>query len=134
MKRILGTLAAVVIACSMAFGKDTQSASNTFDRSEYMKATSAGQKKAEPPVKGTLAFDPEKKSVDFLDQKRTQAFSIKYDAIKSILYEKTSRPRYAEAVLISRSFFSHSKKHFLTIPYIDASGITGQFVILHLDK
>jgi hypothetical protein len=72
--------------------------------------------------------------VDFLDQKGSTAFSIKYDRIKNILYEKTSTPRYAEAVLISPLFvFSHSKKHFLTIQYTDDAG-AGQFVIIHLDK
>lgn len=61
--------------------------------------------------------------MDFLDEKGASTFSIKYDTIKNILYEKTSTPRYAEAVLISPLFlFSHSKKHFLTIQYTDTSG------------
>jgi hypothetical protein len=42
-------------------------------------------------------------------------FSTKYNAMKTILFERTSKPRYAEAVLISPFFlFSHSKKPFLT--------------------
>jgi len=123
MKRTIALLGAFAIACSTAFGKDMHPASNKFDHSEYMQATSAGQKKAAPAVKGTLSFDTEKKSVDFLDQKGSTAFSIKYDRIKNILYEKTSTPRYAEAVLISPLFvFSHSKKHFLTIQYTDDAG------------
>lgn len=110
------------------------STANKFDHAEYMKATSAGQKKAEPAVKGTLLFDGEQKTVDFLDSKRTSAFSIKYDSIKTMLYEEANKPRYAEAVLISPMFLlSHSKKHYLTIQYTDASG-AGQFVIVHLDK
>jgi hypothetical protein len=134
MKKILAVLSAVVIASPIALGKDIQPASNRFNHSEYMQATSAGQKKAAPAVKGTLSFDTEKKSVDFLDQKGASAFSIKYDSVKTILYEKTSTPRYAEAVLISPLFlFSHSKKHFLTIQYTDDAG-AGQFVIIHLDK
>ena len=134
MKRMIALLGAFAIACSTAFGKDMHPASNKFDHSEYMQATSAGQRKAAPAVKGTLSFDTEKKSVDFLDQKGSTAFSIKYDRIKNILYEKTSTPRYAEAVLISPLFvFSHSKKHFLTIQYTDDAG-AGQFVIIHLDK
>ena len=105
-----------------------------FDHAEYLKATSAGQKKAQPAVKGTLSFDTEKKSVDFLDEKGAPAFSIKYDAIKTILYEKTAKPRYAAAILISPLFLlSHGKKHYLTIQYTDAAG-AAQFVIVHLDK
>lgn len=134
MKKIPIVFSSVLLACSIAQGKDKQSDSNKFGHSEYMQATSGGQKKAAPAVKGTLSFDTEKKSVDFLDEKGAPAFSIKYDTIKSILYEKTSTPRYAEAVLISPLFlFSHSKKHFLTLQYTDASG-AGQFVIVHLDK
>lgn len=134
MKRILTVCSSILLLCSIAQGKDKQNDSNKFDHAEYMQATASGQKKAAPAVKGTLSFDVEKKSVDFLDQKGEPAFSIKYDTIKTILYEKTSTPRYAEAVLISPFFlFSHSKKHFLTIQYTDAGG-AGQFVIVHLDK
>ena len=49
-------------------------------------------------------------------------------------HEKTSKPRYAEAILISPFFlFAHSKKHFLTIQYADADG-TGKFAMIHMDK
>lgn len=134
MKRILTALIVVLIACSIGQGKEKQKESNKFDHAEYMQATAAGQKKAAPAVKGNLTFDTEKKNVDFIDQKGASAFSIKYDSIKTILYEKTSKPRYAEAILISPLFIlSHSKKHFLTIQYTDASGAM-QFVIVHLDK
>jgi hypothetical protein len=134
MKRIATVVGAVLMACSIVHAKDTPSNPNKFDHAEYMQATAAGQKKAAPAVKGALSFDVAKKSVDFVDEKGAPAFSIKYDSIKNILYEKTSKPRYAEAILISPLFiFSHSKKHFLTIQYTDAAG-TGQFVIVHLDK
>jgi hypothetical protein len=134
MKRIRSVVGAVLLVCSIANAKDIPNSVNKFAHAEYMQATAAGQKKATPAVKGTLSFDAEKKTVDFLDQKGAPTFSIKYDSIKTILYEQTSRPRYAEAVLISPLFiFSHSKKHFITIQYTDAAG-TGQFVIVHLDK
>ena len=134
MKKILTVLSALLLACLIGQGKEKQNNSGKFDHAEYMQATASGQKKAAPAVKGNLSFDAEKKSIDFLDQKGAAVFSIKYDSIKTILYEQTSKPRYAEAVLISPLFlFSHSKKHFLTIQYTDATG-TGQFVIVHLDK
>jgi hypothetical protein len=134
MKRIPLFVGAVLLVCSIAPARDTSNNANNFDRAEYMQATATGQKKAAPAVKGTLSFDAEKRSVDFLDQKRAPAFSIKFESIKAILYEQTSKPRYAEAILISPLFiFSHSKKHFLTIQYTDTAGV-GQFVIVHLDK
>jgi len=134
MKKTLAIFCAVLFTCSLSFGAKTEKKSNTFDHAEYMQATAAGQKKAAPSVKGALSFDGEKRCVDFVDEKGAPAFSIKYDSIKNILYEQTSKPRYAEAILISPLFiFAHSKKHFLTIQYTDAAG-TGQFVIVHLDK
>ena len=134
MKGIPSAVGAVLLACLIAHAKDTPNNANKFDHAEYMQATAAGQKRAAPAVKGTLSFDAGKKSVDFLDQKGALAFSIKCDSIKTILYEQTSKPRYAEAILISPLFiFSHSKKHFITIQYTDTAGV-GQFVIVHLDK
>ena len=123
-----------LIACSMTFAKDTHGSTSKFDHSEYMQATASGQKKAAPPVKGSLCYDADAKTVSFTDEKGGTSFSIKYVSIKSLLYEKTSTPRYAEAILISPLFLlSHSKKHFLTIQYTDDAG-AGQFVIVHMDK
>jgi hypothetical protein len=51
-----------------------------------------------------------------------------------MLYEKTSHPRYTEAILISPFFlFSKTKKHFLTVQYTDERG-DGKFMMLHMDK
>lgn len=134
MKRILSVLGAVLMACTLANSKETRGNPNKFDRAEYMQATAAGQKKAAPSIKGSLLFNAEEKTVAFVDQKGSPAFSVKYDSIKNILYEETSTPRYAEAVLISPLFiFSRSKKHFITIQYTDTDG-TGRFVIFHMDK
>ena len=101
--------------------EDNSARAAKFDHSEYMKATSAGQKKAEPAVKGTLCFESAHKTVDFLDSKGSPAFSIQYNAIESILHEQTEKPRYTEAVLISPLFiFSRSREHYLTIQYKDS--------------
>jgi hypothetical protein len=122
-------------AMPLAFSTETASGSTLkFDHSEYMKATASGQKKAGPALKGALCFDSAQKSVSFLDKGGNPAFQIGYDSIKSMLYEQSATPRYAEAVLISPLFLlSNSKKHYLTIQYTDSDG-AGQFVIIHLDK
>lgn len=134
MKRIWMICGLMLLANCAGYGNEKENKSGAFNNAEYMPATSTGQKKAAPAVKGTLSFDSDKKSVDFLSQKGGKVFSIPYDSIKSILYENTSKPRYAEAVLISPLFLlTPSKKHFLTIQYSDASG-TGQFVIVRVDK
>ena len=105
-----------------------------FDKVEYMPPKVEGQKKNEEPLKGNLIFDKEKKAVLFQDAKGQTVVAIPYEKIKSLLYEKTSRPRYAEAILLSPFFlFSKTKKHFLTIQYTDASG-AGAFCMIHMDK
>jgi hypothetical protein len=135
MKKILAVFNSLLFACSIAQGaNEKQRDPNKFDHAEYMQATVAGQKKAAPAVKGALTFNAEEKSVVFMDEKGSPAFNVKYDSIKTILYEQTSKPRYAEAIIISPLFLlSHSTKHFLTIQYTDTDG-TGKFVIVHLDK
>ena len=127
----------LAIGCALAFSAASFAATvsgTRFDHAEYLKPKTEGQKKDDHPVKGSLAFDKEKKSVEFLDDKGASVISIPDDKIKSMLYEKTSKPRYAEAILISPFFlFTHSKKHFLTIQYTDADG-QGKFAMIHLDK
>ncbi len=60
--------------------------------------------------------------------------SIRYDAIKIMTYEKSSKPRMAEAVLIPPLFLlSNSKKHYLTFQYTDETG-QSNYAIVHLDK
>ena len=105
-----------------------------FDHAEYLKPKTEGQKKDDQPVKGSISFDKDKKAVSFVDEKGGSVVSIPYDKVKSLLYEKTSKPRYAAAVLVSPLFlFTHSKKHFLTIQYTDADG-QGKFALIHMDK
>jgi hypothetical protein len=90
--------------------------------------------KAGAPVKGALFFDNEKKTISLLQESGSSILDIKYDSIKDITYEKASKPRYAEAVLISPFFLlSNSKKHDLTFQYDDPSG-QGKYAIIYLDK
>lgn len=106
-----------------------------FDHAELFAGTSSGQKKAGGSKKGSLVFNSETKSIEFQPEKgQGPILKIPYGQIKSLLYEQTSKPRYTEAVLISPMFLlAHSKKHYLTIQYTDASG-AGQYAIVHLDK
>jgi hypothetical protein len=139
MKRTLIGLGGLLFATSFAFGQqptDNSKKEDThkFNKAEYIQATSTGQKKAGTTVKGTLFFDADNKTVNFLQESGSPAVSIKYDSIRNLMYEKASKPRYAEAVLISPLFMlSHSKKHYLTVQYTDASG-EGKYAIVRLDK
>jgi hypothetical protein len=113
----------------------TQSiAAERFACAEYFAATSAGQKKAEPGVKGTLVFDAVSKKVEFLNPKGTEAFTIDYDSIRAMQYERTEQPRYVAAVFVSPAFLlTRSKKHYLTIEYRDQAG-EARSVIVRLNK
>ncbi len=128
---------ALAISLSMLLSAGVAAAETIkFDKAEYMppKVQESKDKKAGNPVKGVICFDKDAKVLTFVDSKGTTVVSIPYDKIKSMLYEKTSHPRYTEAILVSPFFlFSKTKKHFLTIQYTNAAG-EGQFAMIHLDK
>jgi len=139
MKSIFTALTVLLFVLPCAFGQEsptkaTREDNHRFGKAEYLQATSTGQKKAGQSLKGTLVFDPQRRYVDFLQESGSPALSIKFDDIKNMTYEKASKPRMAEAVLISPLFLlSNSKKHYLTFQYTDESG-QGKFAIIHLDK
>ena len=62
------------------------------------------------------------------------SWRIPVEAIRSLYYERTSKPRYAAGLLIAWPLlFTKSKQHYLTIQYKDQSG-DGKFQIVQLDK
>ena len=125
--RTIGTALLVILALASSL------AAETFDNVEWMKAAAAGSKKGDS-VHGNLSFDAAKKALSFTDKKGNAQFSVPYDNVKSLLYERTAKPRYAAGLLIAWPLlFTKSKKHYLTIQYTDADG-KGQFALLHLDK
>lgn len=132
MKPFLGKVI-LAAACAGLFSAVAFSAVK-FDHAEYLKPKAEDQKKDEQPIKGSISFDKDKKTVEFVDEKGNSVVSIPYDKIKSMLYERTSKPQYAAAVLVNPLFLlAKSKKHFLTIQYTDADG-QGKFALIHMDK
>lgn len=84
-------------------------------------------------VEGRFVSDTAAKRVRFETGGRT-AFEVPFESIKSILYEKASKPRYTAGLLLAWPLlFTKSKKHYVTIQYADASG-QGKFEIIRLDK
>lgn len=84
-------------------------------------------------IEGRLVSDSRAKVLRF-DTGGRSAFEIPFASIKSMLYEKASKPRYTAGVLLAWPLlFTKSKKHFVTIQYVDASG-QGKFEIVRLDK
>ncbi|HUJ93558.1 MAG TPA: hypothetical protein VLW46_01185 [Candidatus Bathyarchaeia archaeon] len=139
MRKLLTALTALLFLVPLALAQDApdknkKEDTHRFNKAEYLQGTAAGQVKAGSSIKGTLFFDPENQSVQFLRESGSPVIGIKFDAIKSITYEKTNQPRYAAAVLVSPLFLlSHGKKHYLTFQYVDDSG-QGKYAIVHLDK
>ena len=101
-----------------------------FDKAVYIKPVEGA--KAEP-IPGVLRFDSKKKEVQFVGTAGTPALSLKYQAIKGLLFENTEKPRYAESLVVPPLIFTKSKKHYLTIDYLDTAG-TPRYAIIHLDK
>jgi hypothetical protein len=109
------------------------SAQAQFDNVEYTMPASPGQKKGDT-YKGTLKFDSTDKEVQFVSKGGSVPLRVKYEVIKSMLYERSAKPRYALGLLVAWPLlFTKSKKHWLTIQYTDPTG-TGQFALLRLDK
>lgn len=122
---------AAVLALGVATAAECQS---SFDRAEYLKAAEPGEKKKGESVKGSVYFDTSAKNIEFREKKNETDFSIPYGSVKNLLYERASKPRYAEGILLAWPLLlTKSKKHYLTIQYADATG-SGRYVILHLDK
>jgi hypothetical protein len=127
-RRLLGfaVVAAFILAAAPAF------AQTDFDKAEYFLKAAPGQKKGET-IKGTLRFSSSVKQVQFISGRGTD-LAIKYDALKSMSYERAAKPRYGLGLLVAWPLlFTKSKKHWLTFQYTDASG-TGQYAIIRLDK
>ncbi len=84
-------------------------------------------------VVGVLISDATAKHVSF-DSGGSVPFEIPFTRIKSMHYERASHPRYAAGLLVAWPLlFTKSKKHYLTIQYLDESG-QGKFQIVRLDK
>src|SRR5260370_4905252 len=111
-RNAVASIALLIIFATKSF------AAERFACAEYFAATPAGQKKAEAGVKGTLIFDQYSKKVEFLNPKGTPAFSINYDEIHAMQYEKTNHPRYVPAEVISPAFLlPPSNNHYPTLEY-----------------
>jgi hypothetical protein len=122
-----------VIALAVTLGLSAIAFGQEFRNAELFKGATAEKKKGDS-VKGTLAFDKEKKEIRFLTGKGTPELTIGHEAIKSMTYERAAKPRYAEGILIAWPLlFTKSKKHYLTIQYSEPSG-AGQYAIMRLDK
>jgi hypothetical protein len=105
-------------------------ASIQFKNAEYYLRTYG--KKAKPVV-GTLVFEPEAKAVRFVAKGRIE-LDVSNNVIIKMLYESTSSPRYALAVLVSKYFLlTKSTKHFLTIEYKGPNG-EAESAVIRLDK
>jgi hypothetical protein len=104
-----------------------------FKNVQLTKEPTADGRKADL-VSGSLKFNREAKEIQFTSQNGAPQLVIKYDAIKRIEYERASRPRYTEGILIAWPLLlTKSKKHYLTIQYMDSSG-AGHYAIMRLDK
>lgn len=100
-----------------------------FDRAVYIKVEGSKGK----PVHGALRFDNTKKEVQFIETSGPPALSVKYEAIKGLLYENASKPRYAASLVVPPLIFTKEKKHYLTIDYLDSAG-TPRYAVINLDK
>lgn len=104
-----------------------------FSNAQYFKKNDNGKKS--DPVSGVLRISPETKELKFVNKKGDEQFVVKSTQIKSVLYERTSKPRYAAGLLIAWPLlFTKSKSHYLTVQYDPGNGAEAQYAIVKLDK
>ena len=110
----------------------------TFKGAEYLNQN-GGKKRRH--IIGTITFDATSKTMRYhgaplwlRKNEEPLDLELKNTAISSALYERTSKPRYSEALLIAWPLIlTHEKKHYLTIQYKAADG-TGRYAMFQLDK
>lgn len=117
-----------------------------FDQAVYIKPVEGKKGQSVP---GILRFDSTKKEMQFVE-KQVQyvekqggpqpsaviykvALSVKYEAIRGLLYENTEKPRYAASLVVPPLVFTKSKNHYLTVDYL-GNGENPQYAIIRLDK
>lgn len=122
-----------LLALALLLNLAAISLAQEFNHAELFKGATPNSKKGDS-VKGSLKFNQDKKQIEFVDQQGAPELSINHETIKSMLYERAAKPRYAEGILIAWPLlFTKSKKHYLTIQYNDPQG-AGQYAIMRLDK
>jgi hypothetical protein len=103
-----------------------------FKSAQYLMPGEGGKKGNN--IDGVLRFDEGADQILFLAKGKSTALTIPYASVKSLLYERSAKPRYAAGLLIAWPLiFTKSKGHYLTIQYADPSG-EGKFAIIRLHK
>jgi hypothetical protein len=125
-RRLTGAGVVFVLLLSVCFAQGQFD----FDKAVYIKPMEGSKGE---PLPGVLRFDTTKKEMQFANTDGSRALSVKYEAIKGLLYEYKAAPRYAAALVVPPLLFTKSKKHYLTVSYLDAAG-TPRYAIFHLDK
>lgn len=127
--RVVTLFLIVTLLLPSAFGQSLM----MYDSAKSM-AKAPGEKDAKE-TDGTFILSPSDRRLMFRAKNGGgEAFAIPYDRVTSLLYERTSNPRYVSAMLISPLLLlTKGKKHFLTIQYKDGND-QGQYAIVRLDK
>lgn len=130
IQKILAGVCAVALVFSLSGSILAQS--NVADRFKDVKYVKTAEKKADE-IEGELEIDKQNGGIRFLS-KGSELVKVEKQQVTSLLYERTSRPRYVSGLLLAWPLlFTKGKKHFLTIQYKNSAG-QGEFALLHLDK
>jgi len=130
IQKVLAAVCAVALAFSLSGSILAQS--NVAERFKDVKYVKTAEKKADE-IEGELAIDRQSGGIRFLS-KGSELVKVEKSQVTSLLYERTSRPRYVSGLLLAWPLlFTKGKKHFLTIQYKNSAG-QGEFALLHLDK
>jgi len=88
--RILNLGIAPIVALRATAVAEAQA---SFDQAEHLKAAGPGGKKKGEAGKGAAYFDTTAKTIEFREKKAETEFTIPYGSVKTVLYERASKPR-----------------------------------------
>lgn len=109
----------------------------TFKGAEYLNQNDRQKRRH---IIGSITFDATRKTMRYhgaplwlRKNEEPTDLELKGTAISSALYERASKPRYAEALFAWPLLLTNEKRHYLTIQYKAADG-TGRYAMFQLDK
>lgn len=126
-RTLLGSLLCALLLAALPV---LTAAAQSFSNAELYQTVGTKTNK----IGGALQLDSQTKTLRFAAGKGNQpVLTIPYGQIQKITYEKSAKPRYAAAVIVSPLFlFSHSKRHWMTVEYKE--GAENKASLIRLDK
>jgi hypothetical protein len=102
----------------------------SFGKAEFYRPSGTETEK----LRGSVQINSQAEVLQFVgDSQNEPVLNLSFKQLKKLMYQKSSKPRYGAAVFVDPLFLlSRSKRHWLTIEYVD--GDQTKTALIRLDK